>query len=512
LAALDGRTYKLDGSMCVIADDDGVLSLGGVIGGDSTGCTEATRNVVVEAAMFDPIRTAMTGRKLGIESDARYRFERGVDPASTEPGIEAATQMILDLCGGEASALTVAGAAPQPGLEIAFSASDVQRRGGVEVTQDRAREILAALGFSVHEEAGGLRVQVPSWRPDVEGRADLVEEVLRVEGYGAIPAVPLPRPQSLSRAVETPAQRRSGFAKRCLAARGLNEAVTFSFVARAHAELFGGGKDNLRLANPISSELTDLRPSLLPALIAAAGRNAARGFADLGLFEIGPAFGSDTPEGQELVASGLRAGASGPRHWASPPRAVDPFDAKADALAVLAECGAPVASLQVTADAPGWYHPGRSGVLRLGPKNQLAHFGEIHPRVLAAMDVAGPVVGFEVLLSAIPLPKAKGGKARGGLELSPFQAVRRDFAFVVDDAVAAAAVVAAIRGAAKGLIADVGVFDAYRGKGVSAGQVSLACEVTLQPTEGTLSEAEIETVSGKIVAAVEKATGGVLRS
>jgi phenylalanyl-tRNA synthetase beta chain len=498
--------------MCVIADGDGVMSLGGDMGGESTGCAEGTVNVLLEAALFDPIRTATTGRKLGIESDARYRFERGIDPASTLPGIEAATQLILEICGGEASELVIAGAAPEPSTVLNFAVADVARRGGLEVTEDRARDILNALGFEAKPESGGLRVSIPSWRHDVAGPADLVEEVLRVEGYGNIPALPLPRPASLPKAVATTSQRRSGFAKRILAARGLMETVTFSFVGGDLGRLFGGGGDDLRLENPISSELTDLRPSILAHLVAAAGRNADRGFADLGLFEVGPVFADATPGGQALVAGGIRAGAAVPRHWAEASRPADAFDAKADAMAVLAECGMPVASLQTVAEAPSWYHPGRSGSLQLGPKNLLARFGEIHPGVLAAMDIDGPIAGFEVMLNNLPQPKARSGRARPALELSPYQTVSRDFAFIVDDGTDAETLVRAVKGADKALIVDAAVFDVYTGEGIGAGKRSVAVAVTLQPVEATLTEAEIEAVAKKIVAAAEKAVGAVLRA
>jgi phenylalanyl-tRNA synthetase beta chain len=511
LAALDGDTYELGAGACVIADDDGVLSLGGVMGGESSGCAEGTVNVILESAIFDPIRTAATGRRLGIESDARYRFERGIDPASTEPGIEAATQLVLEICGGEASELVMAGDAPIEERGLVFATADIAKRGGLEVTEARAEEILDALGFQARPDEGGLRVTVPSWRQDVFNSADLVEEVLRVEGYDKIPAVPLARPTSLPKPVATPAQRRTGAAKRSLAARGLVETVTYSFIGAAAARLFGGGGEALKLSNPISSELTDLRPSILPALIEAAGRNADRGFADLGLFEVGPVFAGTTPEGQALVAGGVRAGAAVPRNWAGPERAVDVFDVKADALAVLGECGLPVANLQTVADAPAWYHPGRSGVLMLGPKNRLACFGEVHPKVLAAMDVAGLLVAFEVALGSLPPPRARIGKARPPLRLSALQAVTRDFAFVVDEGIAAEDLVRAVKGADKDLIADASVFDVYAGGGVPEGRVSLAVTVTLQPTDATLTDAEIEAVATKIVAAAEKAVGASLR-
>ena len=512
LAALDGNSYTLDDSVCVIADGDGVLSLGGVMGGESTGCVEGTVNVIVESALFDPIRTAATGRKLGIESDARYRFERGIDPTSTESGIEAAIQLILEICGGESSELVVVGAAPKTALGLTFEVGEVAKYSGLEVTEVRAKEILDALGFNAHPDSRGLQVTVPSWRHDIAGVADLVEEILRVEGYGKIPALSLSRSNALPKLVVTTAQRRTGLARRGLAKRGLVETVTYSFISEEHARLFGGGGDDLRLENPISSELTDLRPSILPALIAAAGRNTDRGFADLGLFEVGPVFVDSTPEGQELVAAGLRAGQFLARHWCSSARMVDAYDAKADATAVLAECAMPMAALKTSAGAPPWYHPGRAGTLRLSPKTVLASFGEIHPRVLAAMDMVGPVVGFEVMFANLPGSRAKDGKARPALALSPYQAVTRDFAFVVDKAVDAESLVRAVKGADKTLIAEAQVFDVYTDEGIGAGKVSLAVAVTLQPNTATLTDVDIAEVSDKIVAAAQKAVGAELRA
>ncbi len=510
LTALDGRTHDLGTGACVIADEDGVLSLGGIMGGEASGCTEATTNVVLEAAYFDPLRTAMTGRRLGIESDARYRFERGIDPRSTAGAIEAATRMILDLCGGEAAEPVVCGAPPDQPRTLLFETALVARRGGLAVTEARAAEILTALGFAARAEAGGLRVEVPSWRHDIDGPADLVEEILRINGYDAIPAVPLHRPSTLSRPVASRAQRRSGLARRVLASRGMMETVTFSFIGAEDAAAFGGGTPALRLENPISSELTDMRPSILPVLIRAAVRNAARGFHDCALFEVGPIFADPSPSGQGLSVAGIRAGATGPRHWAEAPRPVDPFDAKADALAVLAECQVPVDSLQCAPEAPSWFHPGRSGSLRLGPK-VLASFGEIHPRSLAALDATGPVVGFELRLDTLPEPRERSGKGKGTPDLSPFQPVERDFAFLVDRGVAAEALIRAVRGADKALIGEVRLFDLYEGAGLPEGKRSLGITVCLQPREATLTEAEIDAVSARVTRAAEKAVGAVLR-
>ena len=510
LAALNGKTYTLDGEVTAIADGDGVVGLGGVIGGESTGCTEATQNVFLECAWFDPRRTAATGRKLAIESDARYRFERGVDPAAVVPSAEMATRMILELCGGSASELVIAGAEPSWRRDIALRPGRIQGLGGLAVPETEAQAILERLGFGIVPEAGGLRASVPSWRLDIEGEADLVEEVLRVKGYEAIPAVSLPRTTPLPEPALDERQRRAPLVRRLLASRGLLEAVTYSFASSKTVALMGAPIP-ARVANPISAELDVMRPSALANLIEAAGRNIARGQEDFGLFEVGPAYRDDTGAGQELVAAGLRCGKSGARHWREKPRPVDAFDAKADALALLAALGAPVDNLQVSTDAPAWYHPGRSGSLRLGP-TPLARFGEIHPRVLKGLDIDAPLAGFEVLIDAVPLPRGKSGSARPLLKPSPFQPVTRDFAFLVDAEVPAEKLIRAARGAEKALIRSVALFDLYSGKGMPEGKKSLAIAVTLQAPDRTLTDAEIEAVSEKIVAQVVKATGGTLRA
>ncbi|MCW2238268.1 phenylalanine--tRNA ligase subunit beta [Azospirillum canadense] len=513
LKALNGKEYDLDGAMTVVADHERAESLAGIVGGEETGCTEETVNVFVEAALFDPVRTAQTGRRLGVESDARYRFERGVDPAAVIPGMERATRLILEICGGEASDLVVAGQEPEWRRTLTLRPGRVASLGGVDLPREEQLRILTTLGCEIAgEDADGtLRVVPPSWRADIHGEADLVEEVLRVHGFDAIPATPLPRESVLTRPALTTKQRRVGLAKRTLAMRGLSEAVTWSFMAGPVAALFGGVDAGLTLVNPISADLDVMRPSILGNLIQAAGRNADRGFADVGLFEVGPAFRKPTPDGQDIVAAGIRAGNAVPRHWAVKARGVDAYDAKADALAVLEAAGAPTANLQVTTDAPGWYHPGRSGVLRLGP-TVMARFGEIHPTVLDTLGVKGPVVGFEVFLDTIPLPKKKGGTAKPLVQLSPFQPLERDFAFVVGQDVEADKLVRAAKGADKALVKDVAVFDVYQGTNVEEGRKSVALSVTLQPTERTLTDEEIEAIGQKIVAAVVKATGGVLRS
>lgn len=514
ILALDGKTYTLDDTMTVIADDNGPEGVAGIIGGEETGCTATTVNVMLEAAYFDPVRTATTGRKLGVQTDARYRFERGVDPTFVAAGAEIATAMILDLCGGEASELVIAGAAPDPARSYTLRKDRVRTLGGVDVPVADQTRILEALGFAVSETDDGLDCAVPPWRPDVHGEADLVEEVTRIVGLDNVPSAPMSRPHAVARPILTTLQRRTMRARRALAGRGLNEAVTWSFLAADHAALFGGGQDALKLANPISSELSDMRPSLLPALIAAAARNMARGFADVALFEVGQAYAGTRPEDETVRAGGIRRGQAVARNWDGGERPVDAFDAKADALAVLEAAGAPVRSLQIVPEAPGWYHPGRSATLQLGPKNQFAHFGELHPRVLDAMNIKGPLVGFEVVLDAIPEPRS-GGTARAALDVSDLQAVTRDFAFIVDSAVAADKLVRAASGADKALIEQVRVFDLFEGDkaeaAFGAGKKSLAIEVTLQPREKTLTDAEIEAVAAKVIASVEKATGGSLR-
>lgn len=511
ILALDGRTYELDPSITVIADSRGVHSLGGIMGGEESGCSEATTEMFLEVALFDPIRTAETGRKLGIESDARYRFERGLDPQSAIWGPEVAARLVLELCGGEASHVVNAGALPDWKRSLTLRPERIAGLGGVDVPAGEAAHILKALGFEVEQSAGVIKAQPPSWRADVEGEADLVEEVVRVWGYDRVTPVSLPRNAAVPAPATTPAQRRGVHAKRLLAERGLMEAVTFSFMRRDWAELFGGGAPALTLVNPISADLDQMRPSILPNLLAAVGRNAARGFGDVALFEVGPRYEGIRPEDQRLTAAAIRAGQATPRHWAAKQRPVDVFDAKADALALLTALGAPVENLQTTTDAPGWFHPGRSGVLRLGA-TVLATFGEIHPRILAALDVKGPAVGFETDIDRIPQPRAKAGPGRTLLKVSPFQPIERDFAFVVAAETPAEKLVRAAKGADKALITNVAVFDQFEGAALGEGRKSIALAVTLQPVERTLTEAEIEAVAAKIVAAVNKATGGTLRS
>ena len=515
LLALDGRTYALDDTMCVIADDKGVESLAGIMGGEESGCDEDTTDVVIESALWEPINIAQTGRKLGINSDARFRFERGIDPAFALPGLELATRLVMDLCGGEPSQVVVAGAEPDTRRTIDFPLSEVKRLSGLEASEAEMIGVLERLGFVVSGAAPVVQVVPPSWRADVEGKADLVEEVVRILGLARVPSTELPRDGGGRRPVLTALQLRTRKARRALAARGLVEAVTWSFVSKAQAELFGGGKPELALSNPIASDLSDMRPSLLPGLIRAAQANADRGYGDVALFEVGQVFAGDQPKDQTMSAAGLRRATAKPfgagRHWSGAAKPVDVFDAKADALAALAACGAPVGNLQVTADAPGWYHPGRSGSFRLGP-NVIGVFGELHPSVLEALDVSGPLVAFELTLDRVPEPKAKATKVKPLIDLSAFQPVRRDFAFIVDRTVGAADILKAAQGVDKKLITGASVFDVYEGAGIEAAKKSVAIEVTLQPRERTLTDAEIETVAGKIVAEVTKKTGATLRA
>jgi phenylalanyl-tRNA synthetase beta chain len=511
LLALDGKEYELTGEMTVIADDARVEGIAGVMGGEDSGCTNDTTDVFVEAALFDPIRTAMTGRKLGIESDARYRFERGIDPAMVVPGAEYATKLIIDLCGGEPSEIIVAGSPDLETKTVSFRPTRVEALGGLAVDPARQQEILERLGFALDTARDPWQAKVPTWRQDVYGEADLVEDILRIVGYDDLPAVPLPITTVVTKPPLTAQQRSVTNGKRALASRDLVECVTWSFMPKRFAELFGGGSAALMLENPISSELDVMRPSILPNLLQAVGRNNDRGFDDVGLFEVGPQYADDTPGGQVTVAAGVRAGAMGKRHWADSRRPVDAFDAKADALATLAAAGGPADSARVVAEAPTWYHPGRSGSLQLGPKNTLAHFGEIHPAILEALDVKGPVVGFELFISNLPKPKTKTTKARGDLQISDFPAVDRDFAFIVDDAVTADKMIGAAKKADPKLISQVDVFDVYTGKGIADGQKSVGLAIRLEPKNRTLTDEEIDGVAEKVVAGVGEATGGVLR-
>ncbi len=507
--ALDDATYTLTANTIVIADEARALGIAGIMGGKDSGSYDDTVNVFIESAYFDPGHIARAGRKQGIISDARYRFERGVDPQFVLPGLELATQLILEWCGGEASDVVIAGELPPPHAPITFDPAFVEKLGGIVVPRETIISILQKLGFVVADRGAALQVVPPSWRHDVDGPADLVEEVVRIHGLGSVASVPLPRDAGVAQPVLTRAQRRAKSARRAIAARGFNEAVSFSFIAREHAALFGGGDAARQLSNPIASDLDALRPTPLPCLLAAAQRNAARGLSNLSLFEIGPGFTTGMPEAQATIATGLRTG-NALRDWAKSAHDADVFDVKADMLAALeAVTGAPM-SAPIRKGAPGWYHPGRSGVIALG-KTVIAQFGELHPKVLAAFDLKVPAAAFEIFLDALPEAKAKG-KARPLFAPSPYQAIERDFAFVVKHEIAAGDIVKAVKNAERALLDSVAIFDVYEGKGVPEGHKSVAISVRLQPKEKTLTEAEIEAIAAAIVAGVTKATGGSLRT
>jgi len=506
LVALDEKEYTLSAGQMVISDVNGAESIAGIMGGAETGCTDETVDVFLESAFWDHVQIATTGRALKINSDARYRFERGVDPEFTRDGLDFATRMILDLCGGEPSNVVVAGAVPDHSRAYKLNPERVQSLVGMEIPEAEQRQTLTRLGFRLE----GNMAHVPSWRPDVLGEADLVEEVARIASLTKLQGKPLPRlTDGIPAPVMTPQQRRQQIARRTCASLGYNEVVSYTFIDQASAALFGGGDDATMLANPISSEMSHMRPALLPGLLQAAARNQARGFADMALFEVGPAFHGGEPGEQHNLISGLLVGRTGPKDVHGASRAVDTFDAKADIEAVLAAIGAP-AKVQILRGAEPWWHPGRHGKICLGPKKVLGVFGELHPKVLSEMGIKGAAVAFTIWPDEVPMPR-KSGASRGALVQSDLQAVERDFAFVVDDTVEALTLVNAAAGADKALIEDVRVFDEFIGGSLGEGKKSLAITARLQPTDKTLTEKDIEAVSDKIVAKVTKATGGTLR-
>lgn len=517
LLALDGREHRLGADMVVIADENGVESIAGIIGGQASGCDESTTDVLIESALWDPRNIAQTGRRLGIITDARYRFERGVDPAFTLPGLDVATRLVLNHCGGTPSQAIIAGEVPDSDRVIDFPWTEVRRLAGIDITRPEMKVALESLGFHIAGSGDRVKVLTPSWRPDVEGKADLVEEIIRITGLDRIEPKPLP-PLSVQATGPklTVLQRRTRLAKRALASRGLFEAVTWSFIRHEDALLFGGGGADLALANPIAADLSDMRPSLVPSLLRAAQGNADRGHGDVALFEVGQCFERDEPEGQSIRAAGIRRGSARHggegRHWSGTAPVVDAFEAKADALALLAVLGVPTGGLQIVAGGPTWLHPGRSGTLQFGPKNPVGWFGEVHPRTLKALDLKGSLVAFEVTLDALPLPRYKPTKVKPALALSDLQPLSRDFAFVVPRDVAAGDLVKAAQGAERKLIAGIDVFDLYEGVGIPEGSKSIAIAVRLQPIDRTLTDAEIEAVSAKIVAEVAKKTGATLRT
>ncbi|CAI8298755.1 MAG: Phenylalanine--tRNA ligase beta subunit [Hyphomonas sp. TMED17] len=506
---LDGKQYKIGDDMCVITDDSGVIGLGGIMGGQSTAVSETTTNVFIESAWFDPLRSARTGRTSGIISDARYRFERGVDPSSCEDGVQAAINLILEYAGGSASNIKLFGAVPKINQGVTFYIDDVQRLTGLSVTPESIENTLIALGFGVEKGPKAWSLKVPEWRFDITQSADIVEEVARLEGYDNLPTTSLPAPAGGRKMVVTPLQQRTRTARRLLASRGYLEAVTWSFLPKQQANLFGGGDDALTIANPVASELNQMRPSILPNLATASQRAANRSVRDVRIFEAGPIYLSDNPNGQYTSVSAIVRPETA-RHWQAGP-AYSVFDCKADLFALLTALGQTPDRFQIAAAGQSHWHPGQSAALKLGPKVTIAHFGALHPGVLDKIGVDGPLFGFELDLDALPKSKAKASKTKAVLERSDLQPVRRDFAFIVDNKAQAQQFIAAAKSADKQLISGVSVFDLYKGERISSDMMSIAIEVTLQPRDKTLTDADIEAVSKRIIAAVEKATGATLR-
>lgn len=509
--ALNGKEYTLTSAMTVIADDAGVHDIAGIMGGEHSGCSEATTDVLLEVAYFDPVRIGGTGRALNLTSDARARFERGVDPAFLDAGLAILTELIVEICGGEPSEVIQAGT-PLAGTKmVAYDPAMSEGLGGVAIPAERQREILASLGFTSDAQ---FNVTVPSWRPDVDGAADLVEEVVRIHGLDNVASVALPRIDGVARPTATPAQKLERKLRRAAAARGLNEAVTWSFLPEDEAAAFADGNGGLwTLANPISEDLKVMRPSLLPGLLSAAKRNLDRGANSLRLFELGRRYlrGTSGHSDERLTLGVILAGEKTARGWASGKAATfDAFDAKAEALALLAEAGAPVDNLQVMGEAGAQFHPGQSATLRLGPKTVLARFGMLHPALLRQFDVDGPVAAVELFLDAIPGKRGAATFARAAYAPPALQSVTRDFAFLVDAKLPAGDLVRTVKGADKANIVAVRLFDDFRGQGVPEGQKSLAVEVTLQPAEKSYTEAELKAIAEAITAAATK-LGAVLR-
>ena len=508
LTALDGKEYALSDGMVVIADENGVESIAGIMGGEASGCEESTTRVLLESAYFTPESIAKTGQKLILTSDSRQRFERGVDPASTIPfGADMAAQMIAELCGGECSELIVTGKEPERPAPIAFDPHRVEKLCGVDVPADTCKEILEKLGCVVKPDGNLFSVVRPTWRSDISGSHDLVEEVLRIYGYDKLPEIALPRPNGVHGILQ-PKQRREVSVRRAMANRGGCQTITWSFMSSKDAVPFRT-KDAVLIANPISADLNEMRPNLLPNLVSAARSNITKGTFDGCLFEVGPQFFGFKPMEQETVACQLRFGQATPRHWAVAQRPVDVFDAKADALAALDAAEAPQ-SVQIVREAPAWYHPGRSGAVKIG-KTVLAYFGELHPKILKAMDVKTTVCACEVFLDRLPPAKKKNGKGVKTLKLSAFTPIFRDLAFLVDRKVDADKIVSAAKNTDKVLITDVSVFDLYEGEALGD-KKSVAIQLTIQPVEKTMTDEEIESVCRRVVGAVGVATGATLRS
>ena len=507
--SLEDKEYMLDDKSLGICDEEGVQCLGGIMGGAAKGCCDETQNVFLECALFTPECIARTGRKFGIDSDSRYRYERWVDPKSNILGSDYATQMILDICGGEASEVVIAGSEPEDERVAYIRPGRIKDLIGIDVSREKIVEILNNLGFKTSEEDGKIKAVSPTWRGDIEGEHDLVEEVVRMIGLDSIPAESLPHGK-FPKQVLSPAQRRAVTLKHELASRGMYETVTWSFTDSNLAKDFRKGREPVLLFNPIAADLDEMRPSVLPNLLLAVKNNTARGYGNVALFEVGPEFYGRKPGEQNQVAAGVRCGMTARKDWNGSARAYDVFDAKADALAAIAAANGPFENAQITLDAPAYYHPGRSGTLRLG-KNVLAYFGELHPSVLKAFDIKSRAVAFEVYLDNIPLPRGGAGKSKKKLELSPFQSVDKDLAFVVSKNVPAASLIAAAKNADKEHITDVRVFDVYEGANLPEGKKSIALGLTFQPKEKTFTDEEIDALMKKVITEVGKKTDGVLR-
>ena len=509
LVALNEKEYTLDSGMTIIADGHGADDLAGIMGGERTGVSDDTTEMFLEIAIFDPIAVATTGRKLNINSDARYRFERGLDVTSPDWAQGYVARMVLAICGGEASHVVRAGAGADWQREIFLGADKVAQLTGMEVPAAEQTRILETLGFGVRATDGGWNVSPPAWRGDIDGAADLVEEVGRIHGYDNLPMLALPREHVVAQPSLNPAQARQFRLRRAMAGRGLMEAVTFSFLSEAHATAFGGGAAALKLVNPISADLSVMRPSILPNLLAAAARNQDRGEADVALFEVGPIFLGDAPEEQRIAVAGMRHGTTAPREWHATGRVVDVFDAKADAEAALAALGIRAASLQVRQGAADYFHPGRSGQLVQG-RTVLASFGELHPKIAGAFGLRSTAVAFEIHIDDVPMPKSKG-PAKSLLSMSVYQPVSRDFAFVVADSVSVGDLMKAVKSGAGPLLSDMRVFDVYQGANIEAGKKSVAITVTLSPTKATLTDEEIEKISDSIITVAGKNCAATLR-
>lgn len=509
LEALDHKVYTLDNGMTVITDDTGILSLGGIMGGLSTSCELTTQNVFLEAALFDPIRTAQTGRKLSILSDARYRFERGIDPESVHIGVEYATQLILDICGGEVSELTMAGKEFINQKEIYIRPKRFTQMTGIELPSDKIVTILKNLGCTIKQIGEKITLVPPSWRLDLQHEIDLIEDVLRLHGYHHLPTASMPKGEGVPKAILTPSQKRRQDARRYLASRGLLEIVTYSFMSQKKASLFEKINESLILANPISADLDYMRLSILPNIMDTLARNATRNNADLGLFEIGPVYKDDTPDGQVMMATGMRMGKTSAKHWLANPRLYDVYDVKADFLNVLGLFGIKEEQIQFKQTAPSWYHPGRSGSYYFGGKTLLGSFGEIHPKIQKEFDLSNPVFGFEIFLDALPFLEKKKNKI--ALELSSFQMTGRDFAFILDNNVQAQDVVKIAKNIDKNLVQEVTIFDLYQGDKLPIGKKSLALNLKLQSKDRTLKDDEIDIISTNLIREIKDKLGGQIR-